>query len=89
MADPKHVEIVLLHDVGALAQWQEEHPNQKLDLRGAYLMGADLEGANLEGANLEGANLEGANLKYVVHLTYEQLHSATVDEQTQLSDDSS
>jgi Pentapeptide repeats (8 copies) len=70
---------------------------ERLDLHETNLRGADLSSANLRKANLNRANLEkaflrGANLTNVnlsgaEHLTQEQLHGTTGDENTQLPPD--
>lgn len=50
-------------------QWRKEHPDIRIDLRGANLdyanlSGADLRDANLSGASLYGVNFSGAFLEY-------------------------
>jgi len=61
MANPKHVEIVK-KGAEAIAAWNREHPDERLDLREADLGGAELDGADLHDADLRGAHLDGANL---------------------------
>ncbi len=49
MANPDHVKIVK-RGAEAIATWQEEHPDECLDLSGLDLSGADLTRANLSNA---------------------------------------
>lgn len=46
-------------------RWRKQHPEMRLDLRGANLHDVDLRGADLDGANLSGADLSDAALSYV------------------------
>jgi len=52
-----------LNTTAAIAEYLREHPNKRLDLKGAYLRRADLGGADLHEANLRQAYLEGADLR--------------------------
>ncbi|MEL6440500.1 MAG: pentapeptide repeat-containing protein [Cyanobacteria bacterium J06621_8] len=61
MANPEHVAIARKGSQ-FLNQWQDENPEERLDLRGADLIKADLIEANLKGANFREANLRGADL---------------------------
>jgi hypothetical protein len=61
MANEKQLKF-LKQGVKVWNRWREKHPEEKIDLRGAYLAGTNLAGANLRGANLNDANLRGANL---------------------------
>ena len=58
------------------------------NLRGARLWNADLRDADLTGADLQDARLDGADLRGAIlintNLTQDQLHSASIDEHTQL-----
>lgn len=62
MANPEHVEIVK-QGTQALNKWYKNHPNERLDLSGAYLFGINLHGAFLREAFLAGANLIKADLR--------------------------
>lgn len=67
MANQEQLEI-LKQGVEVWNQWREEHPDEKIELRGvdltgALLQGADLHEANLSRTNLIGARLFGANLR--------------------------
>jgi hypothetical protein len=62
MANPEHVALVR-QGREAIDEWQQAHPDERLDLSDADLSGADLHGAYLSGADLWGANFKGANLK--------------------------
>ncbi len=56
-------------------RWRAQNPDEKPDLRSAYLFGQVLSGYNLRGANLERACLIGANLSGA-NLSQSCLHSA-------------
>lgn len=61
MADQKHVDIVRRR-AAAIEQFNDEHIQVRLDLRGSSLSGINLRNMNLRQANLAGANLTGADL---------------------------
>jgi len=69
MANPKHVQLVLVNKgVDVVTHWHYEHPGSRLDLSGANLswqplLDADLVLADLSGADLRGADLRGADLR--------------------------
>ncbi len=61
MANRKQLAI-LKQGVAAWNKWREEHPDAKIDLRGAGLSGLDLSGANFSKADIRGVDFKGAYL---------------------------
>ncbi|MGR0482952.1 MAG: pentapeptide repeat-containing protein [Candidatus Electronema sp. V4] len=57
MANRKQL-AMLEQGVVAWNRWREEHPNVKIDLRGAKLDGKDLSGANFRFANISSASFQ-------------------------------
>jgi len=81
MANPEHVEMVK-QGREAIAAWRANHPNERLDLRGADLFALDL-GLDLIGAGLSGADLSGAELSWA-KLSMTDLSSADLSNATLL-----
>ncbi|MCI5163114.1 MAG: pentapeptide repeat-containing protein [Candidatus Electrothrix sp. AX5] len=65
MANRKQLKI-LRQGVAAWNAWREEHPDAKIDLRGAKLDGLDLSGANFCQADLSGSSFRYTNLTRVM-----------------------
>lgn len=63
MASSEHIELAL-KGAPELSRWREQHPDARLDLRGAKLRRANLEHADLSHADLRDANLEWADLRW-------------------------
>lgn len=61
MANAKQLEI-LKQGVEAWNQWRKDHPDARINLRGAQLKGRDLSGANFRSADIRGARFKNAAL---------------------------
>ena len=61
MANPEHLKLVK-QGTQTLTSWQQENPDDVLDLEGADLSGVNLVRARIRNANLKGANLSDAKL---------------------------
>ncbi len=73
-------------DITEWNEWREEHPGEKILLKGAFLVEAHLEYAELGGAHLENASLGGAHLEnaklWSAHLENAKLWRAHLENAT-------